>query len=63
MTPAAPVNGDVISDGQMAVYSCAEGFTMQGTSTKNCGKEGAGWNSTAPTCSEYNHKLSDDIII
>lgn len=50
--PAALTNGDVVSDGLTAFYSCDKGFSLKGVEQRYCGSGGSGWNETAPTCGE-----------
>ncbi|XP_060586067.1 sushi, von Willebrand factor type A, EGF and pentraxin domain-containing protein 1-like [Ruditapes philippinarum] len=50
-TPADPLNGLVTADGATATYTCNQGYSMNGASTRTCGDDGTGWSGTAPTCS------------
>lgn len=52
-TPASPLNGLVTDDGETAVYSCNQGYSMDGLSTRTCGTDGSAWSGSAPTCSNH----------
>ena len=61
----APENGNVTFDefigwGGSATYSCDEGYTLTGTSTRECQKS-ATWTSTAPTCESKCFRLASSI--
>lgn len=49
-TPPLPFNGNVSSNGTIAVYSCDQGYSMSGTPTISCSQNGSGWNGSAPLC-------------
>ena len=50
---ANPTNGEVDLTGTIvdstATYSCDDGFTLQGQSTRTCQDDGQ-WSGSAPTC-------------
>ncbi|XP_045204681.2 sushi, von Willebrand factor type A, EGF and pentraxin domain-containing protein 1-like isoform X2 [Mercenaria mercenaria] len=50
-SPANPLNGVVIDDGNSASYLCNQGYSMNGTATRSCAADGTGWSGAAPTCS------------
>ena len=46
-------NFTMSTDGLVTIanYSCADGYTMEGTAVLTCGTDGA-WSSTPPTCGQ-----------
>ena len=49
-TPASPANGNVVSDGVTATYTCSLNYTLNGDSPRACGADGSGWSGADPTC-------------
>ncbi|WAQ97856.1 CSMD3-like protein [Mya arenaria] len=48
--PSAPASGTVRSNGTVATYTCTQGYTINGPSTRNCQTDGSGWSGANPTC-------------
>ena len=62
-----PTNGQVTVsgtiEGSTASYTCNEGFTLSGSTSRTCGSDGA-WRPAAPICRMYcDHDLSVDYIL
>ena len=58
----APSNGDVMVSttvfGSTATYSCNDGYTLEGVTTRTCLANGS-WSESAPTCTgEYQKALT-----
>ena len=52
--PSDPWSGKVIvsSDGTVANYSCAFGYSLSGLSERKCLPDGSGWEGEEPSCCE-----------
>ncbi|XP_060562326.1 CUB and sushi domain-containing protein 3-like, partial [Ruditapes philippinarum] len=48
--PTNLVDGNVISNGYLATYTCDTGYTLYGEYIRVCNNDSTGWNGTAPTC-------------
>ena len=44
---------DISTDGQKATYTCAVGFTLNGTIERVCGSNGSGWSDIDPSCGKH----------
>lgn len=51
--PVSLSNGTVLANGSMAVYTCDTGYSLSGSSTRNCADDGTGWSGVAPSCGEF----------
>ena len=55
--PSTPTNGIVsVSDtptGSVARYTCQNGFTLKGLSSRQCKAQGLGWEDSDPSCGLY----------
>ena len=54
----APSNGDVLVStpefGSTATYSCNDGYTLEGVTTRTCLASGS-WSDSAPTCEKCSY--------
>ncbi|KAH3843096.1 hypothetical protein DPMN_116603, partial [Dreissena polymorpha] len=52
--PSLPVGGNytISDDGLSVTFRCSAGYTMVGTQTVNCARNGTGYLSTPPTCTK-----------
>ena len=46
-----PENGQVMSNGVIAVYTCQEGYRLEGESQRECDGESGEWLGEEPSCS------------
>ena len=46
-----PQNGQVVSDGVTAMYTCQETYMLEGESQRDCDGDSGEWLGEEPTCS------------
>ena len=53
--PMSPDYGNVTisEDRLVALFTCLEGFTLNGVSQRQCLTDGSGWTNTNPSCCKY----------
>ena len=61
-SPVDPVNGQInlpngTTFGNTAVYTCATGYALSGSSLRSCGADG-NWTNTSPIC--YSMKITSE---
>ena len=44
---------DISTDGKKATYTCAVGFTLNGSIERVCGSNGSGWSDIDPSCGKH----------
>ena len=51
------------TDGILAVYSCASGYSLNGSASRSCASDGSGWYGTDPFCGMYLNAVILHLII